>query len=259
MVDPFVGGHVIRLIGELSAIAGKLNVASWNWSDPVLSKAFISTIETKIQTSDTLQQIAAMDALAAFGSSSEKELYLLLQHKSICRTWLRLGASTKTDVKTNCFHSLARILARPTAITNTMTTTTGSMNVPDPSADIWKLNAKLFEAFGAECRHPNGGSVQYLMECLRQPFEEIRIGVFSLLRSVAAQNHEWGVRALLSYGGFFEFLMDRTTEPTKQTREWKFSIADVFLASKFQTVLGKSPLSFYLPQVLYSYLNDVCN
>lgn len=71
-LDPFVGGSAIRLIGEISATAAKLNVESWNWSDPVLSKAFLGTIENKIQSSDSLQQIAAMDALAAFGSSSDK-------------------------------------------------------------------------------------------------------------------------------------------------------------------------------------------
>ena len=72
MVDPFIGDSAIRLIGEISASAAKQNVESWNWSDPMLSKAFLSTIETKIESRDDLQQIAAMDAIAAFASSSEK-------------------------------------------------------------------------------------------------------------------------------------------------------------------------------------------
>lgn len=71
-VDPFVGGNAIRLMGEVSATAAKLNMQSWSWRDPVLSKAFLTTIEDKIQSNDPLQQIAAMDAIASFGSSSEK-------------------------------------------------------------------------------------------------------------------------------------------------------------------------------------------
>ncbi|RLO04065.1 hypothetical protein DYB28_005915, partial [Aphanomyces astaci] len=44
--------------------------------------------------------------------------------------------------------------------------------------------------------------------------------------------------ALHAYGGFIEYLVDRQTEPTKTTREWKFAIVDALLASKFQHVLG---------------------
>ncbi|KAF1324598.1 Heat repeat domain containing protein, partial [Globisporangium splendens] len=193
--DPFVGGSAIRLIGEVSAIAAKLNVQSWNWSDPVLSKAFLETIENKIQDSDSLQQIAAMDALAAFGSSSDK----------------------------------ARILGAPTRLTQE------SEDTPAENAGIWALHERLFNSLGLECR--NQSTLLYLMEVLRQPFEELRSAIFALLRAVAAQNNEWGMRALLSYGGFFEFLMDRSTEPTKEAREWKFAVADAVMASPFQSKL----------------------
>ncbi|KAJ8579081.1 hypothetical protein ON010_g108 [Phytophthora cinnamomi] len=71
--DPFVGGNAVRLVGEISAEAASLNIESWSWSDATLSKAFLETVEGKMQSADSLQQIAAMDALAAFGSSSGKE------------------------------------------------------------------------------------------------------------------------------------------------------------------------------------------
>ena len=41
------------------------------------------------------------------------------------------------------------------------------------------------------------------------------------------------MRVLRSYGGFFEFLLDRTTEATKDAREWKFAVLDAVLASTF--------------------------
>ncbi|RHY04494.1 hypothetical protein DYB25_011534 [Aphanomyces astaci] len=53
-----------------------------------------------------------------------------------------------------------------------------------------------------------------------------------------ALGHPWGLEALHAYGGFIEYLVDRQTEPTKTTREWKFAIVDALLASKFQHVLG---------------------
>ncbi|EGZ23726.1 hypothetical protein PHYSODRAFT_541366 [Phytophthora sojae] len=232
--DPFVGGNAVRLVGEISATAASLNIESWSWGDATLSKAFLETVESKMQSTDSLQQIAAMDALAAFGSSSDKELQLLLQHRSICQMWLQFGSSVKMPVKANCFHSLARVLGAHTRLTKQPD------QVPAENAGVWSMCERLFNSLGAECAQQS--TMVQLMNALKQPFEELRTSVFHVMRSVAAQNSPWGIRALLSYGGFFEFLMDRTTEPTKETREWKFAVLDAVLASPFQSQLEASLL-----------------
>ncbi|KAF4042142.1 Proteasome non-ATPase 26S subunit [Phytophthora infestans] len=232
--DPFVGGNAVRLVGEVSATAASLNIQSWSWSDATLSKAFLETVERKMQSSDSLQQIAAMDALAAFASSSDKELQLLLQYRSICQVWLQFGSSTKMPVKANCFHSLARVLGAHTRLAKQ------PEQVPEENAGVWNMCERLFNSLGVECAQQS--TIVLLMNALKQPFEELRTSVFHVLRSVAAQNSAWGMRALLSYGGFFEFLMDRTTEPTKETREWKFAVLDAALASPFHSLLDASLL-----------------
>ncbi|CAH0519177.1 unnamed protein product [Peronospora belbahrii] len=232
--DSFVGDNAIRLVGEISATAARLNIETWSWSDAMLSKAFMETIESKLQSTDTLQQIAVMDALAAFGSSSDKELQFLLQHRSICQMWLQLGSSTKIPVKTNCFHSIGRVLGAHTRLAKEPT------QVPDENAGVWSMCERLFNSLGAECAQQS--TMLFLMNTLKQPFEELRTSVFHVLRSTAAQNSSWGIRVLLSYGGFFEFLLDRTTEPTKETREWKFAVLDAVLTSPFQSQLDASLL-----------------
>ncbi|KAL3668050.1 hypothetical protein V7S43_006919 [Phytophthora oleae] len=228
--DPFVGGNAVRLVGEVSATAASLNIESWSWSDATLSKAFLGTIERKLQSSDSLQQIAATDALAAFGSSSDKELQLLLQHRSICQMWLQLGGSTKMPVKANFFHSLGRVLGAHTRLKKQ------PGQVPEENTSVWNMCERLFSSLGVECAQQS--TMILLMNALKQPFEELRTSVFHVLRSVAAQNNPWGMQALQSYGGFFEFLLDRTTEPTKESREWKFAVLDAVLASPFQSQLG---------------------
>lgn len=232
--DPFVGGNAIRLVGEVSATATNFNIESWCWSDARLSKAFLETVESKLQSSDSLQQIAAMDALAAFASSSDKELQLLLQHRNICHLWLQLGNSAKLPVKSNCYHSLARILGMHTRLFKL------PEQVLEENAGVWSMCEQLFDSVGVECAQQT--TMSLLITSLKQPFQELRTSVFHVLRSVAAQNNPWGMRALLSYGGFFEFLMDRTTEPTKETREWKFAVLDAVLASPFVSLLDTSLL-----------------
>ncbi|KAG6959435.1 hypothetical protein JG687_00008774 [Phytophthora cactorum] len=227
-------GNAVRLVGEVSATAANLNIESWSWGDATLSKAFLETVESKMQSPDSLQQIAAMDALAAFASSSDKELHLLIQHRSICQMWLQLGSSAKMPVKANCYHSLARVLGAHTRLLKQ------SEQVPEENAGVWSMCERLFNSLGVECAQQS--TMVVLMNALKQPFEELRTSVFHVLRSVAAQNNPWGMRTLLSYGGFFEFLMDRTTEPTKETREWKFAVLDAVLASPFHSLLDASLL-----------------
>ncbi|GMF17358.1 unnamed protein product [Phytophthora fragariaefolia] len=190
-------GNAVRLVGEISATAASLSIESWSWGDATLSKAFLETVEGKMQSIDSLQQIAAMDALAAFGSSSDKgrhlsavpldsgnaltnywtmwaaELYLLLQHRSICQMWLQLGSSTKMPVKANCFHSLARVLSAHTRLTKQPD------QVPAENAGVWSLCERLFNSLGVECTQQN--TMLLLMNALKQPFEELRTSITDLM------------------------------------------------------------------------------
>ncbi|RMX67870.1 hypothetical protein KXD40_001340 [Peronospora effusa] len=148
--------------------------------------------------------------------------------------WLQFGSSTKMPVKANCFHSIGRVLGAHTRLTKQVD------QVPEENAGVWSMCERLFNSLGAECAQES--TMIFLMKTLKQPFEELRTSVFHVLRSAAAQNSSWGIRVLLSYGGFFEFLLDRTTEPTKETREWKFAVLDAVLASPFQSQLDPSLL-----------------
>jgi 26S proteasome non-ATPase regulatory subunit 5 len=144
--------------------------------------------------------------------------------------WLQFGTSAKMPVKANCFHSLARVIGAPTRLSKQ------PEQVPEENASVWSMCERLFNSLGVECAQQP--TMNLLMNALKQPFEELRTSVFHVLRSAATQNNPWGIRALLSYGGFFEFLMDRSTEPTKETREWKFAVLDAVLASPFRSQLG---------------------
>lgn len=134
-------------------------------------------------------------------------------------------------VKANCFHSIGHVLGAHTRLRKQPD------QVPEENAGVWTMCERLFNSLGAECVQQS--TMVFLMNTLKQPFEELRTSVFHVLRSAAAQNNPWGIRVLLSYGGFFEFLLDRTTEPTKTAREWKFAVLDAVLASPFQSNLGK--------------------
>ncbi|OQR94619.1 hypothetical protein THRCLA_08137 [Thraustotheca clavata] len=229
--DPLIGGAALRLVGQFSTKAASLGISSWNWSDAALSKAFLDAIESSFQAGDNLQKIAAMDAIAAFASASLNELELFLQHKTLITLFFLNAQSTVMEVKSNCIVALATIMARPTRLVVSVNA------IPDESHGIWLLNQKLFASLGGRL-----SPMDYLMECLRQPFDTIRVAVYTLLQAVAAQGHPWGLQVLLAYGGFIEFVVDRRTEPSKSTREWKFALADAICASSYCGLLGQQQL-----------------
>nr|CCA16303.1 conserved hypothetical protein [Albugo laibachii Nc14] len=226
--DPLFGTETLRFIGEMSTKVAELNVKGWNWGDPVLTQAFFDKVKDKIQDPDEIQQIAAMDAIAAFAASSHKELQVLIQHE-IYSEYLQLASSLKMPLKVSCLHGLKKVLAEPTRLKRE------GRDILEKDAEIWALNQTIYQAIGRASR--SNSTTEYLMSFLKQPFEELRIAVYGLLQAVAAQNAEWGIQTILSYGGFFEYILDRNTEPTKECREWKFAVADAILASPFSNLL----------------------
>lgn len=44
--------------------------------------------------------------------------------------------------------------------------------------------------------------------------------------------HPWGVKAIFSFPGFLEFLINRETDTTKAGKEWKYAIIESLIRSK---------------------------
>jgi len=96
-------------------------------------------------------------------------------------------------------------------------------------------------------------TAQLLLDNFNSPFIELRYSVFAFITSVL--KHSWGVKELLEYPGFLEFIMDRSTEKTKQGKEWKYAIAEqivkqgsapqVISAPKFQDLVTYLKLGVY--------------
>ena len=94
---------------------------------------------------------------------------------------MSFSTSTKLPVKSNCFHSIARVLGAHTRLVRQLD------DVPNEKQEVWSLCDRLFNSLGPECAQQS--TMVLLMNTLKQPFEELRTSVFHVLRSVAAQNN----------------------------------------------------------------------
>ncbi len=67
------------------------------------------------------------------------------------------------------------------------------------------------------------------MNITLQPFTELRCSVLSLFLSLALM--PWGQHILNDHPGFNEYLLDRSTEKTKEGKEGKFDVVTVLVDS----------------------------
>lgn len=62
------------------------------------------------------------------------------------------------------------------------------------------------------------------MDLVLKPFPDIRSAGFHLLKGLCCQT--WGIKEFLKYPNFVKYLLDRSTETFKETKEWKFTVVD---------------------------------
>lgn len=86
----------------------------------------------------------------------------------------------------------------------------------DPSCeDLERLTEQWFGQLGEQ-------PVVLLLGLCRQPFPELRCAALGALVEVARTR--WGQAALSAQPGFIEYLLDRSTETDKRSKEAKFAL-----------------------------------
>ena len=67
------------------------------------------------------------------------------------------------------------------------------------------------------------------MTMAKQPFTELRCGVINIFQVLASQ--PWGQKTLYDYPGFEEYLLDRSTEQSKEGKDAKFDVIKTLVES----------------------------
>ena len=75
-----------------------------------------------------------------------------------------------------------------------------------------------------------GSSMEYVVELARKPFEDVAKEAFHIL--VAASQYSWGLRKMLNVGGFFEYLLDRSTAGEKESKDRKYYLISSVCSQK---------------------------
>ena len=87
-----------------------------------------------------------------------------------------------------------------------------------------ECSKELFEElYGSE-------TMAMITDLAKKPFGDISAGSFDVL--ISATGHSWSLQMLLQIGGFFEYLLDRSTAKDKQTKDHKYDLISSICAQR---------------------------
>lgn len=178
---------------------------------------------------DASHSCNVMTAVAAMLAADDTALQLALQpqHRSMLRDWLENAVSTNEDVRAAATHSIALLLrgARSRMVDAP----------PAPDAPAAQAVMAFLAAVGASCGH---APADVFMHALRKPESAARQAALDALVAFASVPVEAVLRALYGTSGAGAYILDRSTESTKEGKERKFEIVAATLRNPVSVALG---------------------
>jgi Proteasome non-ATPase 26S subunit len=221
--DPMLGGSALRVVVALCKL-GSTDTAIYDLSEIDLVQALYRALRN-FKASGEVDRLAFVDAVSSFASSSPVAMNLVLDDVQTRDAWLSLSVA-QPKLKASILVSVARVLDPIPEIDSVGDT----VHAPGLSNEQrMKLFATLGKVNGPE-------TTEMLMSLVRSPLPEIRLGAYSLLEAIAKL--PTGGQALFTHGRFFEFLMDREVEGTKEGREAKYAVVQTVFRSEVKGLLA---------------------
>jgi len=176
----------------------------------------LKKITSLLDESDPTLKLCAIDAIANICLRNEGKK-IINKEPEIAQKFMRnigtLITSGNTDLKTRALNSLSNVLqvleSDPNSEATTFTETWFRLLLPDRTLST-------------------------LISLCREPFMEIKLSAIECVRVLAS--NVWGQKELASFPGFLEYILDRSTESTKNGKEAKYSVVRELVVSPFITL-----------------------
>ena len=247
--------------------------------------AFFRGIEIALDHSDEINRSLGLSAIGMFATASPSAFRAVLSCDALIERWLEFLRG-QPSLQGATLHCLAKVLLFPSepvedqplirhqqeAIKGGSHQASGQeadqtplKHVPpamlqmlqeegDQLAQVEDLcNRKkdLFDRIGAAVGGSRGiSSMEHMMKLVKQPISEVKLAALDVLRSLAYQETPWGLHKLIGHAGFYSYLVDRTTEYTKEGKIWKFSLITAISRSPHASLLS-SDVSTHIDLMLH--------
>lgn len=227
--DPLLGGAALRVVARLCKLLH--GDAAAEQDGHFLLTSFHQALHhwDEQSSSSEVDRFTILDAISSFASASDEALDLVLEDPVTRYAWLSLNSVAQSKLKAAILISVAHVLDP------SMLATADTENWTPPSNS---MAIKLFASIGeTNASNFRGDTMDLLLNLVRSPIPEVRLGVYELLRAVAKMPTAGQV--LWNHGEFFPMLLSRDTEPTVEGREAKYAIVQAILVSPLKGLLSE--------------------
>ncbi|KAK3088084.1 hypothetical protein FSP39_014467 [Pinctada imbricata] len=167
------------------------------------NQVFVRNVFTSLSSPDTSLRNVAVQTVGFIGTMAEGKMALEKLGNVMDEGVRDIGSVIRNSP------SELRIQGLNTAATLVR------VEVEDQTTELCSLTEKWFKLLD---RKP----FDAIMSVAQQPFEDLRSAAHCVFSSLAMQT--WGQKMMTEWPGFTEYLLDRSTEKAKETKESKFDI-----------------------------------
>ncbi|KAL9652973.1 hypothetical protein ABK040_015488 [Willaertia magna] len=219
--DTIIYSFILQLIADLSD--KKEDLFFENNDDMIIPKVIIDKLfdEDLSNTNQKETQIVAVTVIATLCKGSRKVFQqVLLENSKHCVKYLSFLVDSLNDQLRRAFlHGFGSLLE-----SNKLTDEDIDQFVGQLENNVLRKRVDLTN--NSNLNISNSYLMNYLMYSLKEPFPETRCALYHVLKGMSTRIHL--IRDHINnYPGFFDFITNRTTEPDKETREWKFMVVQV--------------------------------
>ncbi|XP_054853235.1 26S proteasome non-ATPase regulatory subunit 5 [Eublepharis macularius] len=205
--DPFSSFYLpgfVKFFGNLAIVDSPDQICE---QYPIFMKKVFSMAEGHDQT----MYGVAVDTLGILGSTVEGKLVLQKMGRRFHHVLNQMGCQAKsapTELRVRCLDALASLLYL----------------LPDQQTeDLLRMTESWFSCLSSQ-------PLELIRSISTQPFPDLHCGALRVFTAIA--NQPWAQRMMVASPGFVEYVVDRSVDPDKSSKEAKYELVKTLASSK---------------------------
>ncbi|KAM8933708.1 26S proteasome non-ATPase regulatory subunit 5 [Pelodytes ibericus] len=204
--DPFSGFYLpglVKFFGNLAIMDSPQQICE-------RYPAFLEKVFSMAEGHETTMIGVAVDTLGVLGSTLEGKQVLQKAGGRFQNVFKRVGNHAKnstTELRIRCLDTISSLMYLPT---ETHTEDLLAM------AETW---------FNSLSNQP----IDFFRSIVSQPFPELHCGALKTFTAIA--NQPWAQKLMIQSPGFIEYVVDRTVDPDKESKDAKFELVKALVNS----------------------------
>ncbi|KAE8582425.1 hypothetical protein XENTR_v10020120 [Xenopus tropicalis] len=225
--DPFSGFYLpglVKFFGNLAVVDSPQQICEHY-------PAFLQKVFDMAEGQDVTMLGVAVDTLGILGSNLEGKQVLQKTGSKFQTILKRIGHHAKnssTEMRVRCLDALSSLFYLPEDC---------------HTEDLLAMARTWFHSLSAQ-------PMDLFRSIASQPFPELHCGALKVFTAIA--NQSWAQKLMIESPGFIEYVVDRTVDPDKDSKDAKFALVKALAGSK--TVAATMGNPHYL--MLRAYLRE---